>query len=686
MRSLLLVVLASFAAASEVGVVSNIVVLSDKVADVSSLAAWKKSFISDGMSDAEKALAIWRSVAMHQYQNEPPQEFVDNQDNVSDVIKLMNVYGYSFCGIAAGEILALSRSCGLEARACTINSHVVAEIFHDGGWHLYDASLINRFPKGDGQHASVTELCNEVSLWRKAHPELAEVGKLVEFMTADDGTRWRTRGPEILTRCPTISVMDRVGFYPANSHDWATGTMQEYAIDPATDTAEGGGFAARFRDQPYVTGHRMNLQLRRGERITRNWSNAGRHVNERGGNAPSCIGASTSAPVAVSGDPTDLRYSARLFGDLAPGRIGNGRHDYAPPLADGGFRLGALQADNLASASEAKGGAAVQVKDAAAPAVLVIRMPSSYVYLDGELTADAVVGAKGRIVVEFSDNHGLDWEPVGEATVTGALKLQLGDLVHRRYDYRLRFTFHGAGTGFDALAIGNLIQHSQRPLPALGAGDNVVTVGSGRAQGTVTLLGSMNTANAGKALVYTDFHPRDIDQIGARGPELAMLADNGTGSITFPIAAPGDIERLRVGVFYRCRAQSKPGVANWTFRASTDDGTTWHEVGVLGDTLGEKAWGTAANLAWEVPVELRGKRMLVRIDGRNHWGAMLIHNLRLDADYLEPEGGLAPVKVSYAWSEDGQAKSAERTVEQADERWTIRCGAKPTMTSITIER
>ena len=688
MRTLLaLVVAAVSACAGEAGVVSNILVLSDKVADVSSIEAWKRSFITDGMSDADKALAIWRSVAMHQYQNDPPQEFLDNQENVSDVIKLMNVYGYSFCGIAASQIMALSRACGLEARACTVNNHVVAEIFHDDAWHLYDASLINYFPKADGRIASVTEMCNEVSLWRRAHPELDDEAKLVAFMNGDGGTRWKTQGPEILSRCPTISVMDRAGFYPANSHSWATGTMQEYAIDPATDSAEGGSFAARFRDQPYVTGHRMNLQLRRGERIVRNWSNEGRHVNERGGSPPTCIGGSTSEPKAVFGDLTDLRYSARLFGDLAPGRVGNGRHEYAPPLADGGFRLGALQADNLATSAEAKGGPALQVKDPAAPAVLVVRMPSSYVFLDGEVAADAVVAPTGRIDVELSRNHGLDWTAVGSITTSGATALKTGDLVHRAYDYRVRFTLHGAGTGFEKLVIGNLIQHSQRPLPALGQGENTLTMTTGPAQGTITLFGSMNPANAGRGQVYADFHPRYVDQIGFRGgPELAMLADNGTGSITFPVTAPGNIERLRVGVFYRCRAQAKPGVANWTFRASTDDGATWHEVGVLGDTLGDKAWGTAANLAWDVPAERRATRMLVRIDGRNHWGAMLIHNLRLDADYDEPSGGIAPVKVSYAWSEGGQAKSAVRTVEKAEERWTITCAEKPTMTSITIER
>jgi hypothetical protein len=42
--------------ASKVGVVSNIKVLSDKVEDVTTLAAWKKTYIRDGMSEKEKLL------------------------------------------------------------------------------------------------------------------------------------------------------------------------------------------------------------------------------------------------------------------------------------------------------------------------------------------------------------------------------------------------------------------------------------------------------------------------------------------------------------------------------------------------------------------------------------------------------------------------------------------------------
>src|SRR5689334_14906865 len=60
MRSLVLTLLIisglSAFGGEDVGVVSFVKVLSDKVEDVSSLEAWKKSFIKDGMSDKEKAL------------------------------------------------------------------------------------------------------------------------------------------------------------------------------------------------------------------------------------------------------------------------------------------------------------------------------------------------------------------------------------------------------------------------------------------------------------------------------------------------------------------------------------------------------------------------------------------------------------------------------------------------------
>jgi hypothetical protein len=99
--------LSALAAAKETAkpaVVCNIRVLSDKVEDVSSLEAWKKSFIKDGMSDQEKALAIWRSVAAYTGDTSPPKEFLTWEEGVDDPIKDFNVYGYHLCNDLASLV------------------------------------------------------------------------------------------------------------------------------------------------------------------------------------------------------------------------------------------------------------------------------------------------------------------------------------------------------------------------------------------------------------------------------------------------------------------------------------------------------------------------------------------------------------------------------------------------------
>src|SRR3954466_1014132 len=139
------------------GVVSHVKVLSDKVEDVSSLEAWKKSFIKPGMTDQEKAVAVWKSVVMFRHQDSPPNEFLE-EDNPHDPIKDFNVYGYGQCCCASANIENLARYAGLEARGWGIIAHSVPEIKWGGDWHMLDASLITYFPKNDGQLAGVSEI------------------------------------------------------------------------------------------------------------------------------------------------------------------------------------------------------------------------------------------------------------------------------------------------------------------------------------------------------------------------------------------------------------------------------------------------------------------------------------------------------------------------------------------------
>ncbi len=85
---------------SKVGVVCHVKVVSDKIPDMTNLETWKKAFIKDGMTDEQKALAVWKTVRSFQHQEAPPIEFLHNEDAVQDPLKIFNVYGYSLCSIA----------------------------------------------------------------------------------------------------------------------------------------------------------------------------------------------------------------------------------------------------------------------------------------------------------------------------------------------------------------------------------------------------------------------------------------------------------------------------------------------------------------------------------------------------------------------------------------------------------
>ncbi len=631
-------------AADAPGVVSHVKILTDQVEDVSSMEAWKRSFIKPGMTDAQKAQAVFATVLKFRHQDIPPNEFLLAEAHVHDPIKTFNVYGYGQCCCASSNIEALARYVGLQARGWAIINHSVPEVRFDDAWHLMDASLMTTFPKPDGALASVDEITAGVMAWYVQHPEFkGDEAKLGKFMR-DQG--WKN-GPEVLAHCPSY---DGNGWLPAATHGWYS-TMQEYADRGKCFLYEYG----------YVQGYEVNVQLRRGERLVRNWSNHGAHVNQSEGGSNGVIDG------VVGKD--QLRYSPAL-GDLAPGRIGNGTISYEPSLVDGGFRAGALVADNLAAGAEVAGkGAAMRLADPAKPGVYVVRMPCSYVYLGGALDFTAEIGEHESIAVAISDNNGLDWKDLATVTTQGAFHLDLTPSIRRRYDYRLRLTLVGARVGLDRFAITADIQHSQRALPALRAGANTVAFSAGADEGTITCEGDIDEGHADKNLVVDAFHPVTDHLSGS-----PLRVDGRTGSITFKLATPGDLARLRFGCHYRAR-DAKDG---WDLQASFDGGASF-------TTVAHAPGGVAGNCLYVSADAPKGMREAqVRFVGTQVNTTCLL-DYRIDADYREPRGGFAPVQVTYVWSEGGAEKRDVHIARTATETWPIQCGQQPVMKSLIVE-
>jgi hypothetical protein len=246
--------------------------------------------------------------------------------------------------------------------------------------------------------------------------------------------------------------------------------------------------------------------------------------------------------------------------------------------------------------------------------------------------------------------------------------------VRNRYDYRLRFELHGEGTSIKSLKTAHHFQCSQAALPAIAAGENKLTFTAGPQEGTVTVEGATEVDEAKKngQLTIAAFKPV------LNGVDERLRMTSGTGDVTFDVATPGDMTRLRISAGWRARDASSDG---WETQVSYDGGKTFTAVenGKLqGGSSGESRYVIASN----VPAGTRAAK--VRFAGKQS-NATLLFDVRIDADYKEPNAAFKPVKITYVWDEGGQPKSHTHLAKSENDAFAITCGANAVVKSYTME-
>ena len=627
---------------AEPAVVGGIVVVSDKTEDLSSFEAWKAAVIRDGMTDEQKVLAAWETTVKFRHHDSSPSEHLGLADGGTvDAFKLFNVYGYCGGSSAQTAFLQLVRRLGYEARRYTVNRWDSPEVRYGGAWHMFDPGLICYFKNPDGSVASLEELVAAVKEWYGKNPGIQGNDQKVKEFQKTPGFK---NGPALLANCPTY---DANGNFPLNYFGWFTAMI----IYDATAKAP------FLYEEAATQGFRMNVSLRKGERLTRTWGHKNLHVNGADGGKVDVLGATTGK---------GSLYYTPAWGDLANGRVGNGTQEYVVPLNDRGAFL---SLDNVALPGK------LQAKDPAKPAEAVLRMASGYVYLTGELAFDATLSG-GSIDVSLSDSNGRVWKSLGTVTTTGAQRIDLTPHVLRRYDYRIKFVLQGKGTAVSSLRLTHDLQHSQRALPALGQGENKITFHAGSREGTVAIEGA-SPKFRDKQVTYGDLGAvlTNIDKARADngGPWVPQGA---TGDITFPVETPGDLVRLRFGCGYKAGGAAE----GWDLQVSFDEGKTFKTVDrAAGPTRFGSKWTTFS----EIPKGTR--KALVRYSATSR-ADLILWRYRIDADYQEPGAGIAPVKIIYRWEENGKPREDVHLTRSASETYSITCAQKPVLKSITLER
>jgi hypothetical protein len=317
------------------------------------------------------------------------------------------------------------------------------------------------------------------------------------------------------------------------------------------------------------------------------------------------------------------------------------------------------------------------VADASRPGVLVLRFPSSYVYVKGQAVLNIFRGygsAGGSIAVSYSDDNGLDWKPLAKLEQTGGQTLDLTPIVQKRYDYRMKFELAGEGTAIRDLKTTHQFQCSQAALPVIASGENKLTFSAGPSEGTITVEGAtdVDVARKNGQLTIADFKP------ALNGVDDHFRMTSGTGDATFDVATPGDMTRLRISAGWRARDAKGDG---WETLVSFDGGKTFNQVenGTLqGGSKGESRYLIVPS----VPSGTRSAK--VRFAGKQA-NTTVMFDVRIDADYVEPAGAFKPVKITYTWEEGGQTKTDTHVSKTANDAYSITCGPNAMVKSYTME-
>ena len=533
-------------------------VLSDKIDDVTTVENIVKSFAKPGMSEQERAKGLWKAIIRYRHQTTPPNEQLAGDWEAHDPVKIFNVYGYCMCCCCSALVEALNREDGREAQGRILNGHSVPEVRYRNGWHMFDGSLINFFPRPkDGVVASVDEIAAAVADWYAKNPGYQKNGdKIFQLMRKDGWEGWRTGGPKLLANCPFY----RMGYLPARTHGWDA-TMAEY--DRKCEVYEYG----------YQVGHRALFSLRPGESFVREAGNRGLHVNMDVD--PSWDGLKARAP------ENDLVYVKEYLPGYRGGLVANGVHRYAPDLAKGDLARGAEVYENLTSG----GAQGIRVKQSGRPGMAVIPLNSPYVYLGGKLKLAASGRSASDVVnVSISTNNGRTFAPIHSASPgkQEQMTIDLKDKIFRRYTYWLRIELLGAAA-LDSIEVENDFQHAPRTMSWLDTGKNTITVAADR-DPTIATRSIACRITADPAFTKNETTGTmgvAFENVDLRGD--ACWWKGGTGTMTVPVEVPGDMVGLGFSTQFRARS-TKDRIR---VTASVDGGRSWREVAVLrGPTQG----------------------------------------------------------------------------------------------------
>ena len=565
---------------------------------------------------------------------------------VLDPLKLLNSYGFGLCYHIAPLLEAVWKAGGFEdARVWFLTGHTVAEVFYDGRYHYYDSDMMgyNTIGRGPASELPVASV-----------HQIEADGNIILS---------KLKGP---TQVDARLVEEP--WYPADVREAAIGDLAELF------TTTGDNWLFPFERAPQ--GHRMNFELRPGERLARYFQ-----------------------PEA------ERSYLPYKF-------TGRAWEEFPQEVAQYQIKT----ADGPRSQKDGRRWATGRIEyripaTGASAAAYEVRSP--YVIIDGQFEFDAVLDSESQsLTVATSTDDGRTWLTAGSLRGPHRGRWQVEPAVltnseHGRrtaisgsYGYLVRVT-KDSGSELRSGTLLTRIQLNPRTLPELVAGRNNLIYTAGR--GVVRHPVEVETA-AARSAALTVANARYVSK---DGQGFWIAAAEGPAEFLFRLSIPDSapISALEAGSRF---LDLSGGLAPDKFTAEVRRVAAVpanHPAASIAWSKSpsgpfETIWAYDPQLKWRdgIPIDrtLRWPEVDRRVEVagvRDVYVRYRIRDLALDNFRLAIEtnarGSSSPLEVTHVWREDGVVKRFTQRIPLGatdfDYNIDIPAGAKVTNEAVVFE-
>lgn len=377
---------------------------------------------------------------------------------VRDPVKIINVYGYGYCGILGPVMAGVCEGMGIgRARTLTLPawSHVVAETFYDEKWHYLDLDVRAAFRRSDGSLASMADAQRDVSLWRGPQGPL---------------------------------------FFPLDPLEQVRSVYQRTAVN-------------HYNGYHY-SGHTMDYVLRQGETFTRWWKPQGGRWHH--------VDTYNQSPFPKNLLEREPRGPKCKHSGWTVHTYGNGRFVYKPNLTakSSDFEDGVYDAVNVRPAASGltlqNPGEGYAIFEMRSPYVIVSLVGNMETRSDDREASVVEIDATGA-TLSISLDNGISWKNVNPNQ--GAIGLTA--YVSGTYGYLLKITLRGEPNKaiVRSLTMTTWVQVAPASLPSLRKGKNRMEYRTGDHYGLPSRVVEIHKNGSDRAdfLKYLHEVPADFD-------------------------------------------------------------------------------------------------------------------------------------------------------------------------------